>query len=202
MSAFQHASETMPEYSHSPEPVAWSLGLDLSLTAAGWAVVRETGIECGLVKSTGKRGDSLEQRFDRLKGLLGSLQLPIHEDTVVVIEQPSYASVGGSHHDRSGLWWMVVNYYLELGYRVAEVPPATLKKFATGKGNAGKDEMLAAAIRRYPDAAVANNNTADAVHLAAMGSRWRGLPQEEDTVKIGEAMAAVWWPDKEEKERK
>lgn len=203
MNVFQPLVEHTPEFFDGPEPVALSLGIDLSLTGTGWAIVRPNrAVECGLVKSSGKRGDSLVQRFDRLKGILESLKFTIQDDTVVVIEQPSYSSVGGSHHDRSGLWWMVVNYYLGLGYGVAEVPPATLKKFATGKGNASKDEVLAATIRRYPEVLVTDNNVADAVNLAAMGARWRGFSQEADTLKIGEAMAAVRWPDEEREQGK
>lgn len=168
------------------------VGLDLSLTGTGVATLDEGGIHTALITSKGKKADSLAMRAARLGLLKGKIVDLIPDRALVVIEQPAYSQTGGSHHDRSGLWWLIVDYLA--GFNpVVEVGPGTLKKFATGKGNAGKDEMLAAAIRRYPTAEVANNNVADAVHLMAMGARHLGQPQEADTVKIAEAMAVPRW---------
>ena len=36
------------------------------------------------------------------------------------------------------------------GYPVVEVPPSNLKRYATGKGNSPKDQVLAAVINGYP----------------------------------------------------
>jgi crossover junction endodeoxyribonuclease RuvC len=58
------------------------------------------------------------------------------------------------------------------------VPPATLKTYATGKGNASKDAVLAAVVKRYPGWAVTGNDVADAVVLMAMGARLLGHPLE------------------------
>lgn len=176
----------------TPAPVAWVVGLDLSLTGSGVAVIGEDGIRTSLVTSKGKADASLPQRAARLIGLCQQIADLIPEGALVVIEQPAYSQTGGSHHDRSGLWWLIVAYLHEI-HQVVEVAPGTVKKFATGKGNAGKDEMLAAAIKRYPSADVVNNNVADAVHLAAMGARFLGRPQEDETVKITEAMAVPRW---------
>jgi len=41
----------------------------------------------------------------------------------------------------------------------------TIKKFATGKGNADKDLMLAAAAANYQDQNIADDNQADALHI-------------------------------------
>lgn len=194
MSGFIPYNHTPPEIHTGPEQTIWAVGIDLSLTGTGWATIGTDGIQTGLVKSIGHKGDSLATRYHRLSTLREQLQFVISDNTLVVIEQPAYAAVGGSHHDRSGLWWMVVGTYLGYEYKVAEVPPTVVKKFATGKGNADKDTVLAATIRRYPDANVSNNNVADAVTLAAMGARFMGHPQEVDTVKLLEAMAVVRWP--------
>ena len=43
------------------------------------------------------------------------------------------------------------------------IPVGTIKKLATGKGNAGKDEMVEAARRLYPDQNVIDDNQADAL---------------------------------------
>jgi crossover junction endodeoxyribonuclease RuvC len=182
----------MPVTAAVPASVFDVVGLDLSLTGTGVAHIDDGGMHTTLITSKGKLADSLQMRASRLAVIKERIANLIPERALVIIEQPAYSQTGGSHHDRSGLWWLVVDYLAAFN-QVVEVAPGTLKKFATGKGNAGKDEMLAAAIRRYPEAEVTNNNVADAVHLAAMGARYLGHPQEADTVKIAESMAVPRW---------
>ncbi len=49
----------------------------------------------------------------------------------------------------------------------------TIKKYATGKGNADKDAMLLAAERRWPGV-VTNNNEADALWIGALACKELG----------------------------
>ena len=49
--------------------------------------------------------------------------------------------------------------------------PTELKKFATGKGNAGKQQVLAAAQARWPEKKVIDDNEADALWLLALAER-------------------------------
>jgi Holliday junction resolvasome RuvABC endonuclease subunit len=51
---------------------------------------------------------------------------------------------------------------------VAIAPPASVKLYAAGKGNASKDQVLTAAVRRLPGFD-GDNNEADAAWMAAMG---------------------------------
>jgi len=46
--------------------------------------------------------------------------------------------------------------------------PSEIKKFATGKGNANKPEMLAAANAEWPDVEIIDDNQADAMWLLAL----------------------------------
>jgi len=184
--------QPMPEYFDTPTSTEWAIGLDLSLTGSGIAIISEDGIRTALITSSGARTDTLRDRWERQNRIVQQVCRFLYEGPLVVIEQPAYSQTAGSQHDRSGLWWRIVNHAHELT-DVVEVAPTTLKKYATGKGNASKDEMLAAAIHRYPAADVTNNNVADAVHLAAMGARFMGHPQEADTVKIAEAMTVPKW---------
>ena len=116
---------------------------------------------------------------------------------LVVIEQPAYSQSGGSTHDRSGFWWMVVGRLLAAEVPVAEVTPGGVKKYATGSGSSGKDAVLAAVIRRYPAVAVSGNDEADALVLAAMGARWLGAPLEASLPAVNlQAMEAVRWPER------
>ena len=82
-----------------------------------------------------------------------------------VIEGPSFGSKGAGQHERAHLWWELAGLLDELCRDVIEVPPTNRAKYATGKGNAGKDEVLAAVVRRYPDVNVTNNNEADSLVL-------------------------------------
>jgi Holliday junction resolvasome RuvABC endonuclease subunit len=54
----------------------------------------------------------------------------------------------------------------ELGFDLACYSATEIKKFATGKGNAGKPDMIAAAIALGN--AVMNDNESDAIHLLRM----------------------------------
>lgn len=75
----------------------------------------------------------------------------------------------------------------------ALVPAASLKKYATGKGNAGKPEMAVAAFKRA-GIEFADDNQCDAWWLRAMaldhlGQPVVGLPQSHRNALIG-----VEWP--------
>jgi crossover junction endodeoxyribonuclease RuvC len=174
------------------------IGLDLSLTGTGVAIIGHNGVSTGLIKSKGKKGDSLASRRERLKLIRHDLSMLIPTNALVVIEQPAYSQTGGSHHDRSGLWWMVVDLAIEWGFTVVEVSPTGVKKYATGKGNASKDAVLAAVVKRYLDVDVTDNNIADALTLAAMGARALGLPVEKSMPALNlTAMDAVRWTEGE-----
>lgn len=176
------------------------VGLDLSLTATGVAVLDPIGVretcEQHTLTSKGRKDADLEDRCQRL----ALIDERIHELAIpadlVVVEGPSFGQARqGGQHDRAGLWWQVVARCLNDGVMVVEVPPSLVKKYATGKGNAGKDEVLAAVVRRYSDCPTANNNEADALVLAAMGARHLGHPIEESLPAVHlAAMDKVQWP--------
>lgn len=172
------------------------VGLDLSLTATGVAILAADQARAMTIRSKGKADDGLLSRALRLHNLsLDILHVALTAD-VVIIEQPAYGQTGGSHHDRSGLWWLVMDGLTTDvdGERFAEATPQAVKMYATGKGNASKSEVLAAVIKRYPAADVANDNEADALVLAAIGARLAGKPIEESLpVANLRAMDKVRW---------
>lgn len=170
-----------------------TVGLDLSLTGTGVALYGDGGWSTRLVRSKGAASASLPERAERIERIADEVLQLVPLDALAVIEQPAYSKTVGSMHDRSGLWWAVVSRLYADGVFVVEVPPSTLKKFATGKGNAGKDEMLSATIRRYPDADVSDNNVADAVQLAAMGAHHLGREIAAMPARNLEALDAVRW---------
>ena len=184
------------------------VGLDLSLTSTGIAII-DTGASATVTRITSKppatpRGPNgkplpptLQQRTDRLTGLRDRIFTMLKYADLIVIETPAYSSKTGSTHDRSGLWWLVVEKLDYQGrYDVAEVSTTGRTKYATGKGNASKDSVLAAVVRRYTDVPVEGNDEADALILAAMGARHLGHPIDDPLPKTHvAALDAVHWPE-------
>lgn len=95
-----------------------------------------------------------------------------------VIEAPAFSKGNGMAHERGGLWWMAYQMLVGLGpaVPVLVVKPNLRAKYATGNGQAGKDEVLLAMSRRYPQVPITNNNEADAAAMAAMAARLYGHP--------------------------
>lgn len=170
------------------------VGVDPSLTATGIACT------CGTsVFSTKKRGP--ERLFEITSEVISHAtgvctELGLHP-ALVVIEGYSFNSkfksefmgeLGGCI--RMTLWRHELRY--------VDVPPAVLKKFATGKGNAGKDDMISAAIRRFGFEGT-NNNEADAHLLRYMGSSALNDPyyatRPNVTDYMREALARIEWPE-------
>lgn len=172
------------------------VGLDLSLTSTGMAVARqEEGVPTVFrIKSkptTAYLRDRLTRHYLILAQILENLtEIP----TLAVIEQPAFSKTTGHMHDRSGLWWFIVTHFLQEQCSVVEVPPTTLKRYVVGKGNAAKDEMLAATIRRYTQVNITGNDEADALGLAAMGARHCGWPIDDLPKAHLTAMEKVMWP--------
>lgn len=182
------------------------VGVDLSLTSTGIATINDGTVKTQTITSTGKADATLEARHVRLHNLRLEIALaiytpPDYKVDLVVIEGPSYNSKNGRAHDRSGLWWILVDWLMNdgaegWGTQVVEVPPGSRMKYATGKGVVAKDRVLAAVIRRYPNVPVDGNDQADALILAAMGARRLGHPVESSLPQTHlAAMDGVHWPD-------
>lgn len=129
------------------------------------------------------RGASRYQRAERLspKRLSGPErmdwlreQIITHVDTfapdLIVIEGFALGVGRGAsmQHEVSGWGWIARWTIWTLGYPMLEVPPATLKKFVTGKGNAPKEIIIREVHRRWAYEAV-DNNDSDAYSLARLG---------------------------------
>ena len=173
------------------------VGLDLSLTSTGVAVVRPYGnVATSRIQTKGAKTATLVERRQRLGRIVAAIDDAVPWGALVVVEGPSFGQARQSgQHDRAGLWWLITAMLTDSGRLVVEAPPACRCKYATGKGNAAKDYVLAAAVKRYPDVDVSGNDIADAVILAAMGRRWLGDPIDNMPAVNLAGMAKVPWPD-------
>lgn len=153
------------------------VGLDTSLQSTGVAVLRPGQAPELTVVASKPKGATLRDRYQRLDNIVQDIVFLIDPtlgrddppalDIMVAIEQPAYNQITGSHHDRSGLWWGVVNALMNKA-DVVEVAPTSLKSFAVGKGSASKAEMMARTAQEFPGVPFKDDNDSDALWLAVM----------------------------------
>lgn len=179
-------------------------GLDLSLASTGYARIDTLAghVTTGRIQSKGTKTATIYQRSARLYQLVDRIVDVAETSHLIVVEGPSFGQARQSgQHDRAGLWWLVVSSLTHDTHapdRVVEVPPAVVKKYATGKGNADKDSVLLAVARRFPDIEITGNDEADALILAAMGARHAGHPIDDMPLTHQLAMSKVAWPTTQE----
>lgn len=164
------------------------LGIDLSLTCTGLA----GPVWTDTIKPPAKMRGTVRMMHIRstlLDRYLNGLDL-------VAIEGPSYGSQAGQsgHHERAGLWWLVRCVLDARGHDVAVIPPASVKKYATGRGNASKVDMVREVTKRFPWF-VGGEDEADALVLAAMAADHLGQPMADMPAAHRKALDAVQWPD-------
>lgn len=167
------------------------VGVDLSLRATGVA----TSTFAITICSDGEHDATYQQRDQRLSYIRRNVLQSTAAADLVVIEGPSYGSTGGSAFDRAGLFWLVYRGLAHRDIPVVVVSPKTRAKYATGNGNADKDAVLVAAVRRFPNVGVTGNNAADALILAAMGYDHYGSPLAPMPATHRAALNAVDWPE-------
>ena len=167
------------------------VGIDPSLTGTAIAIIDPDAgtATTRRLPTKGTKADTLEDRARRLEKIASWVFNVLAAEggniALVAIEGPSLGQMRqGGEHVRAGLWWAIVRGVL-CGAPVIEIPPATLKKYVAGKGNAGKDEVVLAVAKRYPsgvDGVIPfpgeTNDDADAFVLAAIAARLSGHPIE------------------------
>lgn len=147
------------------------VGLDLSIAATG--VATPHGVET--IKLAAKLGDSrLQILADKVEELVvPRIPAPYLPAELVVIEgyvtRSPAASVLGLVHGA------VRTRLLDLGVPYLLVPPATLKKYATGKGTGDKTAMAIAALKRA-GREFGDDNQCDAWWLSVLGLDLLGHP--------------------------
>lgn len=112
------------------------------------------------------RGESQGMRYMKFRHWLKKMLVDTRPD-LVVYERPK--GLRGTAAQEI-LWGMVTRIMEECdqhGINYTAVSPSELKRWATGKGNANKERMLAAARLRYPSEVVGDHNEADAMLILA-----------------------------------
>lgn len=111
----------------------------------------------GVLKSEKGSDDFVQDTYDRAMHI-GQRLVRIadaHKPDYVVFETPSLASKGNATRTLpmllGSLLTQLSNTLSREGVKLVTVPPTSLKKFATGKGNATKDQMVEAIEAKEPE---------------------------------------------------
>ncbi|MET8766370.1 Holliday junction endonuclease [Streptomyces sp. NPDC004658] len=157
------------------------LGLDLSITATGMC------LPDGSTRTitTRDKGDwRLVAIQHAVRQQTGALDLAVIEDL------PTHAKSAGITGMVHGA---VRTVLLDEGIPYVLVTPATLKAYATGKGNADKTAMAIAALKRA-GREFGDDNQCDAWWLRAAGLDWYGGPEFEVPKAQRDRLGKVDWP--------
>lgn len=155
------------------------IGLDPSLTGTGVATYQH-----GRLISTTLRGP---ERMIAIRDKVLNL-CRAHRCDLVVMEAPAFSSKGRSVKEIGGIWWVLRVMLYEADIETLTVPPTVLKKYATGKGNANKTEVIQAAWKRL-DYDGTDDNIADAMWLRQIGLRHIN---SADTVAMPQVSQETW----------
>lgn len=163
------------------------IGIDPSLTGTATATHNGTQrIRCGNLRGCARFSWIADHIFTD-----GTIQAA----ALVVIEGPSYGSMSGAgHHEAAGLWWHIVYRLETIGVPYAVVPPSTLKKFATGRGNATKPDLRMALYQRA-GLDLRDDNEVDAWWLRAAGLEALGHPLVELPKAQRDTLTKITWPE-------
>ena len=134
----------------------------------GWAatITEGKGIISGTWNLKGGRFEGAGMRFVRLRNYLEQFG---RTDRIVFEEVRRHLGTDAAHV-YGGIVAVVMAFCEETGTAYEGIPVGTIKKRATGKGNANKEAMVAAAKDRWPEF-TGDDNEADA--------RWMLVVAEE-----------------------
>ena len=148
------------------------IGVDPSLTGTGLVCIDSKGVieNQELIKTTASM--IIEAR---LKFINEKVQLFISDNLkdkdllgIVYIEGLSFGAKGDAIMQLAGLHYLLrINFNSRSDMKYDVIPPTTLKKFITGKGNTKKELMLLKVYKRW-GVEFTDNNMADAFSLARM----------------------------------
>lgn len=162
------------------------VGLDLSLTS--------TGFSCGelieTISVSTKGPERLATIRDRIIELLNSIENPC-----VCVEGYSFASRNSQAHSIGELGGVIRVALWERGIPYVEIPPTTRAKFATGKGNAAKTEVMSAISARTGIvwSGKGADDKCDAWILEQMGKTRLGKPDYNWPAINLEALVKIDW---------
>lgn len=135
-------------------------------TKTGWCLYDGRVHESGVMDFSKRRGESNGAMFLRFRRWLSDLIASVQDLEMVVYEQAHHRG-GAATEICVNLTGRVQEICSAGGIEYASIHTGTLKKRATGRGNASKTEMIEAA-REHLGRQSVDDNEADAVLMAVM----------------------------------
>lgn len=111
------------------------MGLDLSLTSTGISVKGKTS-------AFRSKNKGVVRLIDIATAVIN--ECVANQVTAVAVEGYAYSSRNSHSHSIGEMGGVVKVELFKQGIKVVEIPPTCRAKFATGKGNAGKNEVVSA----------------------------------------------------------
>lgn len=145
------------------------LALDLG-TQCGWAIHSEPLIYSGSYNLKPGKFDSNGQRYVKFENMLVEIFLGHNIDEIVYEAVRRHVGTDAAHV-YGGLLAILQTTAIKNGIEYRGVAVQTIKKHATGRGNATKDEMIVAANAFYPHINIIDDNHADALCLLHYASK-------------------------------
>lgn len=177
------------------------VGVDISLSSTGVAVLGCTPSDEWTVHTftvpTAAHARTPAGQLDRMNQIAATVAETCADADVVVVEGGAFAAKTAHAHTLAGCWWVVYSRIVRrCEHPVVVVPPSTLKKYVTGRGNASKLEVALAVAKMWPDAELPNSDRADALGLASLGTHLMDLPVPWQHTKYHtDALAGLPRPD-------
>lgn len=129
-------------------------------TKCGWA--HSVGAS-GVWDLSVRRDESAGMRLIRLRGKLEEIRMSVGID-LIVYEAARHAAtkMQGALVVTAQFTAIIETWCVDNGVEYQGLSPSEIKRHATGKGNASKDMMIAAAREKWPHIRFADDNEADA----------------------------------------
>ncbi len=137
------------------------IALDLG-TTTGWASRCDGVVNSGSISFALSRFEGRGMQFLKFKRFLTELTNVVAPGVLALEEVRRHLGVDAAHA-YGGYLAHVSALCEELDIPHTGVPVGTIKKFATGKGNANKEEMIIRAGELFPDQEIVDDNQADAL---------------------------------------
>jgi len=149
------------------------LALDMA-TRTGWALYNDGEVMSGVINLADKnKKGSHGELFIRFNHHLANLAFKAQDEIDLIVYEQAHFRGGAATRLCVGLATCVLVYAAKYFIRTESVHTATLKKWATGKGNADKGDMIrAACVLGYQPQ---DDNEADALMLLEYTLRKEGV---------------------------
>lgn len=148
------------------------LGLDLSLSATGFYLIKEDGSTLGIEIDT-KPADFTSdiERSDHIAKAILDRIADLGDNLFITLEDYFAGKQAMSVIKLATLGTMVRSRLLDAGHQYITFAPSQIKKFECGSGTAPKDTMLKSVFKKH-GFDTTSNNIADACAMAYVGKAY------------------------------